>query len=78
MLRTRLCDPLAIEVPILAAPMGPDISSPELAAAVSNACGLGLVSFGVYPPSLLRQLIRRMRELTNRPWLVGVAGTDRT
>jgi NAD(P)H-dependent flavin oxidoreductase YrpB (nitropropane dioxygenase family) len=68
MLRTRLCDLLGIDVPILAAPMGPDISSPELAAAVSNAGGLGLVSFGVYPPPLLRQLIRRMRELTDRPF----------
>jgi hypothetical protein len=72
MLRTRLCDLLGIDVPILAAPMGPDISSPELAAAVSNAGGLGLVSFGVYPPPLLRQLIRRMRELTDRPFGVNL------
>ena len=68
MLRTRLCDLLGIDVPILAAPMGPDLSSPELAAAVSNAGGLGLVSFGLYPPPLLRDLIRRIRELTEQPF----------
>ena len=68
MLRTRLCDLLGIEVPILAAPMGPDLTGPELAAAVSNAGGLGLISFGANPPPLLRDLIRRMRDLTDRPF----------
>jgi len=38
------------------------------AAAVSNAGGLGLISFGGYPPDLLRTLIQRMRELTSRPF----------
>jgi enoyl-[acyl-carrier protein] reductase II len=52
--------------------MGPDIVSPELAAAVSNAGGLGLVSWGVLPPPMLRQLISRMRELTDKPFGVNV------
>ena len=30
MLHTRLCDLLGIEVPIVAAPMGPDLTGPEL------------------------------------------------
>src|SRR5574341_2076757 len=68
MLRTRLCETLGIEAPIISAPMGPDISGPELAAAVSNAGGLGLISFGANPPSLLRQQIARLRELTDRPF----------
>ena len=68
MLRTPLCDLLGLEVPILCAPMGPAITSPELAAAVSNAGGLGLVSFGADPPDLLRQAIRRLRELTDKPF----------
>src|SRR5262245_27617404 len=72
MLRTRLCDLLGIDVPILVAPMGPDITTPELAAAVSNAGGLGLVSFGANPPPLLRELIRRVRALTDRPFGVNV------
>jgi nitronate monooxygenase len=68
MLRTQLCDLLGLEVPILCAPMGPSITSPELAAAVSNAGGLGLVSFGADPPDLLRQEIRRLRDLTDKPF----------
>ncbi len=43
MLRTRLCDLLGIEHPIIQASLGP-WSSAELVAAVSNAGGLG--SFG--------------------------------
>jgi len=46
MRRTQLCELLDIEVPVLGAPMGPDITSLELATAVSNASGLGIISFG--------------------------------
>lgn len=34
---------LGMETGIVLAPMGPDISSPELVAAVANAGGLGLL-----------------------------------
>lgn len=72
MLRTRLCELLNIEAPILGAPMGPEISSLELAAAVSNAGGLGMISFGGYPPPALRERIGRLRKLTSRPFGVNV------
>lgn len=72
MLRTRLCDLLGIEIPIIAAPMGPSITGPELAAAVSNAGGLGIISFGASPPDLLRREIRRVRDLTDRPFGVNI------
>ncbi len=72
MLHTRLCDILGIELPIIAAPMGPDISTLELAAAVSNAGGLGIISFGANPPTVLRQQIRRLRELTDSPFGVNM------
>jgi NAD(P)H-dependent flavin oxidoreductase YrpB (nitropropane dioxygenase family) len=52
--------------------MGPGITSLELAAAVSNAGGLGIISFGGYPPALLRQQINRLRGLTNRPFGVNL------
>jgi nitronate monooxygenase len=68
MLRTPLCDLLGIEVPIICAPMGPSITGPELAAAVSNAGGLGIISFGANPPDLLRLQIRRLRDLTDQPY----------
>jgi NAD(P)H-dependent flavin oxidoreductase YrpB (nitropropane dioxygenase family) len=71
MLRTRLCDLLGIEVPIIAAPMG-FLSGPELAAAVCNAGGLGIMSFSGNPPSILRDQIRRLRGLTDRPFGVNV------
>jgi NAD(P)H-dependent flavin oxidoreductase YrpB (nitropropane dioxygenase family) len=71
-LHTSVCDLLGIDVPIFVAPMGPSVTSPELAAAVSNAGGLGIVSFGANPPELLRELIRRLRALTTRPFGVNM------
>src|SRR5438046_86569 len=68
MLHTALCDLLGIELPILAAPMGPSITGPALAAAVSDAGGLGVISFGAKPASLLREEIAKVRALTTRPF----------
>lgn len=68
MLRTDLCDLLAIQYPIISAPMGPDLSGPELVAAVSNAGGLGLLQAQLHPPHLLRQEITHLRDLTDRPF----------
>ena len=72
MLRTSLCKLLNIEAPVICAPMGPHITSLELAAAVSDAGGLGIVSFGGYPPPQLRQEIRRLRTLTKKPFGVNL------
>jgi len=52
--------------------MGPHITSLELAADVSNAGGLGIISFGGYPPPILRQEIRRLRALTKNPFGVNL------
>jgi nitronate monooxygenase len=72
-LHTRLCDLLEIKHPILNAPMGGGDAPGDLAAAVSEAGGLGLIGGttkeGV--PWLVSQ-IRRARELTDRPFGVGV------
>ena len=72
MMRNRLCELLDIEVPILGAPMGPEIMNLELAAAVSNAGGLGIISFEGYSPAGLRERIRQLRTLTSRPFGVNV------
>lgn len=52
--------------------MGPEVTSLELAAAVSNAGGLGIISFGGYPPPALRERIKKLRSLTSRPFGVNV------
>src|SRR5260370_8667630 len=67
MLRTRLCELLGIAHPIVCAPMG-WITGPELTAAVSEAGGPGILGAAANPPELLRQKIRRVRELTDRPF----------
>ena len=71
MLKTRLCERLGIELPIIAAPMG-FVTGPELAAAVSNAGGLGVMSFSGNPAPVLREEIRRLRRLTDRPFGVNL------
>jgi len=67
MIRTPLCDLLGIEHPILQGGMA-WAATAELAAAVSNAGGLGVVGAGNHPPEVVRQELRRVRELTDRPF----------
>lgn len=71
MLRTRLCELLRIEVPILVAPMG-FVTGPELTAAVSNAGGLGVLAAGLNPPPVLKQEIDQVRALTDKPFGVNL------
>ena len=71
-MKTKLCDLLGIEHPIIAAPMGPDLTGPDLVAAVSNAGGLGILQAQLCPPPLFRQEIRRVRALTDRPFGVNL------
>jgi NAD(P)H-dependent flavin oxidoreductase YrpB (nitropropane dioxygenase family) len=66
-LTTRLCGMLGIRHPILLAGMG-RASTPELAAAVSNAGGLGVLGAAACGPNQLRDWIRRTRALTDKPF----------
>ncbi len=66
-LRTRICELLGIEHPIVLAGMG-GASVPELVAAVSNAGGLGVLGAAVCGPNQLRAWIRETRALTDRPF----------
>jgi len=70
--KTNLCHMLGIEHPIIAAPMGPDLTGPDLVAAVSNAGRLGTLQAQLCPPPLFRQEIRRVRALTDRPFGVNL------
>jgi len=64
---TRICAELGIEHPILSVGFGA-AAGPELAAAVSNAGGLGVVGASGMPPDFVRERIARTRALTDRPF----------
>jgi nitronate monooxygenase len=69
--RTALCDLLGIEYPILQSGMG-RVAGPELVAEVCKAGGLGILAgLGVRGEDLKAQ-IRRVRELTDRPFGVNL------
>src|SRR5580692_4104748 len=58
---------LGVRNPIILAPMGGGPGTPELAAAVANAGGLGALAVSYLNPDQIRQVIRDTRALTNRP-----------
>jgi NAD(P)H-dependent flavin oxidoreductase YrpB (nitropropane dioxygenase family) len=66
-LRTPICELLGIEYPIVLAGMG-EASTPALAAAVSNAGGLGVIGAAATGPTRLAELIDETRRLTDRPF----------
>src|SRR3546814_16605603 len=66
-LKSPVCKILGIEYPILLAGMG-GASVPALAAAVSNAGGLGVLGAAACSPDQLRSWIRQTREMTDMPF----------
>ncbi|HAC58459.1 nitronate monooxygenase [Parvibaculum sp.] len=66
-LRSRVSEMLGIKYPILLAGMG-GASVPRLAAAVSNAGGLGVLGAAACSPEQLREWIRETRSLTDKPF----------
>ena len=73
--RTSLCDLFGIDYPIVQSGMG-GAAGPDLAAAVSNAGGLGIIAGNLQPPDRLRDLIRTVREQTDRPFGVNILLAD--
>lgn len=66
-LRSRICDIVGIQYPIVLAGMG-GASVPRLAAAVSNAGGLGVLGAAACSREELREWIREVRSLTDKPF----------
>jgi len=66
-----LLDMLGIQAPIIQAPMA-GVSSPAMAAAVSNHGGLGSLGVGAMDASQAREVIRQFRALSNGPLNVNV------
>jgi enoyl-[acyl-carrier protein] reductase II len=68
----RITQMLGIETPIVQAPMG-WIARSQLASAVSNAGGLGIIETSSGELDAIREEILKMRELTDKPFGVNVA-----
>lgn len=66
-LHTPICDLLDVEHPLLLAGMG-GVSYAELAAAVSNAGGYGVLGMAGKGPDFIREQMRQVRRLTDRPF----------
>ena len=71
MMKTPLCELLGIEAPILQGGMA-WVADADLAAAVSNAGGLGLISAMNADAEWLRTQIRKAKAMTNRPFGVNI------
>jgi enoyl-[acyl-carrier protein] reductase II len=63
---------LGIDIPIIQAPMG-FIARAQLASAVSNAGGMGIVETSSGRLDEIKAEIAKMRDLTDKPWGVNVA-----
>ncbi len=66
-----ICKLLNIQYPIFQGGMA-WIGTAELASAVSNAGGLGIIGAGHMPPDILRAEIRKVKSWTNKPFGVNI------
>lgn len=71
MFHSSICDLLGIKYPIFQGGMA-WIGTAELAAAVSNAGGLGIIGAGHMPPDALRNEIQKAKAMTDKPFGVNV------
>lgn len=70
-MRTRITELLGIRVPIICAGMSA-VATPRLAAAVSNAGGLGLINLTTLTPDEARSALAEMQQLTDKPFGVNM------
>jgi len=66
------CRRFEMNIPVVLAPMGGGPSTPELAAAVSNAGGLGSLAAAYSSPEKITEDIAKIRTLTKRPFAVNL------
>ena len=77
-LRTKLCDIMEIEYPIISAGMGPSLlgeatgATVELVVAVSEAGGLGVLGAAGLTVDGMREAIREIKSLTDKPFGVDI------
>jgi enoyl-[acyl-carrier protein] reductase II len=70
--RTRVSEMLGVDYPIVQAPMG-YIARAQLASAVSNAGALGIIETSSGQLDQVRDEIKKMRDLTDKPFGVNIA-----
>ena len=70
-MRQEVTELLGIKYPIIQGGMA-WVAEHQLAAAVSNAGGLGLIGAASAPPEVVREEIRKAKELTDKPFGVNV------
>ena len=68
----RVTRALGVDIPIVQAPMG-WIARAQLASAVSNAGAFGIIETSLGELDVVREEIRKMRDLTDRPFGVNIA-----
>ena len=71
-MKTRITELLGVEIPVIQAPMG-YIARAQLASAVSNAGGLGIVETSSGQLDDVKEEFAKMRDLTDKPWGVNIA-----
>ena len=71
MIKTKITELFGIEYPIFQGGMA-WVAEAQLAAAVSNAGGIGLIAGGSAPAEVIREQIRRAKELTDKPFGVNI------
>jgi enoyl-[acyl-carrier protein] reductase II len=72
MIKTRVTEMLGVDYPIVQAPMG-WIARAQLASAVSNAGGLGIIETSSGRLDEVREEVKKMRTLTDKPFGVNIA-----
>jgi enoyl-[acyl-carrier protein] reductase II len=70
--RNRVTEMLGVDIPIVQAPMG-WIARAQLASAVSNAGAMGIIETSSGELDVIRDEIRKMRDLTTKPFGVNIA-----
>ena len=71
-LRTSVSELLGVDYPLVQAPMG-FIARAQLASAVSNAGGFGIIETSSGRLNEVREEMAAMRDLTDKPWGVNIA-----
>ncbi|MCR4744528.1 MAG: enoyl-[acyl-carrier-protein] reductase FabK [Lachnospiraceae bacterium] len=70
-MKTRITDILGTEAPVIQGGMA-WVAEWNLAAAVSQAGGLGIIGAASAPPEIVREQIRKVKELTDKPFGVNI------